>query len=67
MLTVTDVKYIRQEVNLKGRSYAEFARQMGHDVRTVKKYADKENWSEPKLKQQRTAIVMGSVQPILNQ
>lgn len=37
VLTVTDIKYIRQEVNLKGRSYAEVARQMGHDVRTVKK------------------------------
>lgn len=67
MLTVTDIKYIRQEVNLKGRSYAEVARQMGHDVRTVKKYADQENWSEPKPKQQRRARVMGSVQPILDQ
>ena len=38
MLTVTDIKYIRQEVNQKGRKYAEVARSMNHDERTVKKY-----------------------------
>lgn len=67
MLTVTDVNYIRQEVNLKGRSYSEVAKQMGIDFRTIKKYADQEDWNEPKQIQRRKARVMEVVKPVLDQ
>ena len=63
---MTDVHYIRQEVNLKGRPYAAVANQMQVDERTVKKYADKDDWNESKQKQQRKARVMESVIPILD-
>lgn len=67
MLTVTDVNYIRQEVNLKGRPYSEVAKQMGIDFRTIKKYADQEDWNEPKQIQRRKARVMEAVKPFLDQ
>jgi transposase len=67
VLTVTDVNYIRQEVNLKGRSYSEVAKQMGNDFRTIKKYADQEDWNEPRQIQRRKARVMEAVKPIIDQ
>ncbi|SDY32266.1 hypothetical protein SAMN04488081_2638, partial [Salimicrobium album] len=44
MLEVTDIKYIRKEVNEKGCSYSDVARRTNTDVRTVKKYADQETF-----------------------
>jgi transposase len=64
VLTVTDINYIKQEVNIKGRSYSDVARQMGRDPRTIKKYADKEDWN--KYKQVRKAKVMEPVKPIVD-
>ncbi|MFA1643845.1 IS21 family transposase, partial [Chryseomicrobium imtechense] len=66
MLTVTDIQYIRQEVNQKGRKYAEVARSMNHDERTVKKYADMEDWSEERPKTTRKPRVMGEARPIID-
>ncbi|MBT2739379.1 transposase, partial [Bacillus sp. ISL-77] len=67
MLTVTDINYIKQEVNIKGRSYSDVAKQMGRDPRTIKKYADKEDWNENKLKQVRKGKVMDPVKSIVDQ
>jgi len=55
---VTDINYIKQEVNIKGRSYSDVAKQMGRDPRTIKKYADKEDWNETSHKQNRKGKVM---------
>ncbi|WAA12457.1 hypothetical protein [Fervidibacillus halotolerans] len=44
MLQVTDIQYIRQEVNRKGCSYSDVARRTNVDYRTVKKYADMEKF-----------------------
>ena len=63
---MTDIKYIRQEVNQKGRKYAEVARSMNHDERTVKKYADMEDWSEERPKTTRKPRVMGEARPIID-
>jgi transposase len=67
VLTVTDINYIRQEVNIKGRSYSEVAKQMDKDPRTIQKYADKEDWNDVKHKQVRKGRVMDSVKPIIDQ
>ncbi len=66
MLAVVEIQYIRQEANLKGRSYAEIARRMNIDPRTVKKYADMEDFTPVKKKQKRKAPVMDPVKPILD-
>lgn len=66
VLTVADINYIKQEVNKKGRSYSQVAKQMRKDPRTVQKYADKEDWNEQKHKQTRTKRVMDSFQSIID-
>jgi len=66
MLAVVEIQYIRQEANLKGRSYAEIARRMNIDPRTVKKYAEMEDFTPVKKKQKRKAPVMDPVKPILD-
>jgi transposase len=63
---VTDINYIKQEVNKKGRSYSEVAKQMDVDPRTVKKYAEKEDWNEHNHKQLRKGRVMDPVKPIID-
>ncbi|MGJ9386268.1 IS21 family transposase, partial [Salipaludibacillus sp. CF4.18] len=50
---MTDIKYIRQEVNTKGHTYAEVARRTNTDYRTVQKYADQEEFY-PKGKKKKT-------------
>ncbi|WLR57808.1 hypothetical protein LC048_00160 [Mesobacillus subterraneus] len=37
---MAEIKYIRHEVNNKGCGYANVAKRMGKDPRTIKKYAD---------------------------
>ena len=54
---MTDINYIKQEVNIKGRSYSEVAKKMDKDPRTIQKYADKEDWNETKKKQVRKGRV----------
>lgn len=62
MLAVAEINYIRQQVNNKDCSYSDVANRMGVDVRTVKKYADMEDFNEqPKRKQTRVSRVLGPV------
>jgi transcriptional regulator with XRE-family HTH domain len=44
MLAVAEIDYIRLEVNQKGDSYANVARRVGVDPRTVQKYANQEEF-----------------------
>ncbi|MBT2694645.1 IS21 family transposase [Bacillus sp. ISL-55] len=68
MLAVAEIKYIRHEVNNKGCGYADVAKRMGKDSRTIKKYADLEDFNEkPKKKQTRTAPVLDPVKAILDE
>ena len=68
MLTVTDINYIRQEVNIKGRSYAEVARRTNFDPRTIKKYADQEDFNQKqKIRKPHPSPVMDPVKPIIDQ
>lgn len=64
---MTDINYIKQEVNIKGRSYSEVAKQMDKDPKTIQKYADKEDWNETRQKQVRKGRVMDPVKPIIDQ
>lgn len=64
---MTDINYIKQEVNIKGRSYSDVAKQMDKDPRTIQKYADKEDWNITRQKQVRKRRVMDSVKPIIDQ
>ncbi|NUH86479.1 IS21 family transposase [Bacillus firmus] len=68
MLAVAEINYIRHEVNIKGCGYSDVARKMGRDPRTVKKYAEMEDFNEkPKKRQTRTAPVLGPVKAILDE
>ncbi|MYL55887.1 IS21 family transposase [Pontibacillus yanchengensis] len=65
MLAVTQIKYIKHEVNQKGDSYSDIGRRMRLDPRTVKKYANKGDFTE-REKQERLSPVMDPVKPILD-
>src|SRR5690625_5285795 len=65
MLAVAQINYIRHEVNQKGDFYANVARRMGIDPRTVSKYANQEE-CKVKQKQKRKALVMDPVKPIID-
>lgn len=68
MLAVAEINYIRHEANKKGRSYSSIAKQMSRDRRTVRKYAEMEDFSPSEVpKQKRKAKVMDPVKPILDQ
>lgn len=68
MLAMAEIHYIRLETNVKDRSYASVANQMGRDPRTVQKYAEMEDFSpENKPKQVRKSRVMDPVKPIINE
>ncbi len=67
MLAVAEINYIRHEANQKGRSYQNIAKRMNRDPRTVKKYAEMEEFDAPKIKQKRKARVIDPVKPILDQ
>jgi transposase len=68
MLAVAEINYIRHEVNNKGYGYSEVAKKMGRDPRTIKKYADKEDFNkQPQKKQTRVAPVLGPVKAILDE
>ncbi len=70
MLEVTDIKYIRKEVNKKGCSYSDVARRTNTDYRTVKKYADQEQFDpshkKGKPKKHQPAPVMDPVKPTID-
>jgi transposase len=65
MLAVAQIDYIRHEVNQKGETYSGVARRMGIDPRTVKKYANQEEFNR-KQPQKRKAPVMDPVKPIID-
>lgn len=65
MLEVVEINYIRHEVNQKGKSYAEVACQVKHDERTVKKYADQEEFPQ-KHKQTRPSPILDPVRHIID-
>ena len=68
MLAMAEINYIRLETNTKGRSYSSVAKQMGVDPRTVKKYADLDDFNpDQQIKQRRKAPVMDPVKPIIDQ
>src|SRR5690606_36207918 len=67
MLAVAEINYIRHEANQKGCSYSDIAKRMNRDPRTVKKYAEMEDFSSSRKKQKRKARVMDPVKPILDQ
>ncbi len=62
MLAVAQIDYIRHEVNQIGESYADVARRMEVDPRSVSKYANQEEFKR-KRKQKRKARVMDPVKP----
>ncbi|MGY0401656.1 hypothetical protein [Carnobacterium jeotgali] len=56
---MTEINYIREQVNLKDETYATVGRKLGIDARTIKKYADMEDFNLHKPhKQTRTARVI---------
>jgi transposase len=68
MLEVTEINYIRQEVNTKGYSYSDVARRTNRDFRTVKKYADQEEFQpEIKRKKRQPSPVMDPVKDKVDQ
>lgn len=68
MLAVAEINYIRHEANKKDYSYADIARRMGRDPRTVKKYAEQEDFNpEIKQKQKRPSPVMDPVKHIVDE
>ncbi|MCG1021413.1 hypothetical protein [Sutcliffiella horikoshii] len=68
MLAVAEINYyIREEINNKDCLYTDVARRMNRDVRTIKKYADMEDFNEqPKRKQTRKSPVLGPVKEIID-
>ncbi|WP_110939244.1 IS21 family transposase, partial [Salipaludibacillus neizhouensis] len=65
MLEVTQIDYIRREVNQKGNNYSSVATRVEVDPRTVRKYANQEEF-QVKLPQKRKARVMDPVKPIID-
>lgn len=65
---MTEINYIRQQVNGKGHTYAEVARRTNRDPRTVQKYADQEEF-QPELegKKHQPSPVMDPVKEIVDQ
>lgn len=68
MLAVAEINYIRHEAVEKDSSYSTIAKKIGRDPRTVKKYAEKEDFSpEVKVKQNRPSPIMDSVKHIVDE
>jgi len=65
MLAVTQIEYIRYEANQKGEDYADIGRRMKVDPRTVRKYANQEEFKK-REKQERPSPIMDPVKPILD-
>lgn len=54
MLTMTQAYHIKYSAFHKGKSYSEISRETGHDFKTVKKYAEKEDWTEKRPKKRKS-------------
>ncbi|MBZ4646468.1 MAG: Integrase catalytic region [Clostridia bacterium] len=57
MLTMTDIKYIKDLFEKKGLSLREITRVTGYNFRTVRKYIDQEDWSQPVVNRTREALI----------
>ncbi|KKB43117.1 Mobile element protein [Bacillus thermotolerans] len=67
-LAVAEINYIRHEANNKGHSYSEIAKRINRDYRTVKKYAEKVDFSpKEKPKQYRPSPVIDPVKHIVDE
>ena len=58
MLTMADIKYIKDLSDKKGLSLREISRTTGFNFRTVKKYVDREDWSEPLTRKNKSISVL---------
>lgn len=68
MLEVTEINYIRQQVNVKGHTYSDVARRTNRDIRTIKKYADQEEFQpEVEKKKNQPSPVMDPVKHLVDQ
>jgi len=57
MLTMTNVKYIKDLFEKKGLSLREITRVTGHNFRTVQKYVDKDDWYQPIVRRVKKALI----------
>ena len=54
---MTDIKYIKDLFEKKGLSLREITRVTGYNFRTVRKYIDKEDWSQPLVNRTRESLI----------
>lgn len=66
MLAMAQINYIKYATDIEGKNYSQVAREMGVDRRTVKKYADKEDFSPKITSRKRKAPVMDPVKPLID-
>jgi len=57
MLTMTDIKYIKDLFKKKGLSLREITKVTGYNFRTVQKYIDQEDWSQTIVKRSKEALI----------
>ena len=66
MLTMADIKYIKDLSDKKGLSLREISRTTGFNFRTVQKYVDREDWSEPLTRKKNCKSVLDSLKLLMN-
>ena len=54
---MTDIKYIKDLFKKKGLSLREITKVTGYNFRTVRKYIDQEDWSQPIVKRSKEALI----------
>ena len=54
---MTDIKYIKDLFKKKGLSLREITKVTGYNFRTVQKYIDQEDWSQPTVKRSKEALI----------
>jgi len=65
MIQIYHIKYERE---YKGKSLRMIAKSTSYDFRTVKKYADRDDWNEPLPKKRRgRSTILDPVKPIIDQ
>ena len=60
MLTMADIKYIKDLSDKKGLSLREISRTTGFNFRTVKKYVDQEDWSQSLIRKKAASYAIDS-------
>lgn len=66
MLTMVDIKYIKDLHDKKGLSLREIERTTGHCFRTVQKYVDMDDWSKPLAKARKKDSALDPFKPDIN-